>query len=174
MPSPKKKIFCREIKPHLEQKAEAAYCSLPRTLLEKRYKRLIKFLESKQSEKLGQGCSREVFIHPFKKGWVIKVPFPGSLRANFGEVRTARSGRYPTAKCRMVSLFDLPCVEMERVEIISTPADFGIRREAELAKIRAMTGKKARWQDWFDEIDCHQIGVTKAGKIVAYDLGDKR
>jgi hypothetical protein len=101
---------------------------------------------------LGSGYSRACYADG---RWVIKVPLNDyGLADNSREARLSRRwGRGPDqngvlyARCRLLKNGWLV---MERV-------DTSVPDEAQ-----------PRWADY---VDCQQVGLTRAGRIVAYDFG---
>ena len=116
--------------------------------LEGLFRRLI----TKYGEPIGDGRNRIVFGNEW---YVFKIPRTASgfsenvLEHQYYRGRNAES--FPMASCKLVHVCDIPILVMELVKEL--PYDYD--RE------------EIPW--WVDFIDCQQVGLNRAGNLVAYD-----
>lgn len=105
---------------------------------------------------LGYGRHRITFKLSDK--YVLKVPYvEDGVYDNHQEVKLYNRFREAgkCARCRIVKLYNLPCLIMEMV----TPFVYG-----------KTPGED--WPEWSNYVDCGQVGVTRKGNVVAYDYAD--
>lgn len=110
-------------------------------------------------ERLGNGCSRTAYKHPFLD-WVIKIPSNCQyMLANVVEMRMAESKRFPTPEMHLEFVHDVPVIHMEMLRL---PENHG-----EIDKWSYMPEN-----DWMSNLyDGCQVGKAKDGRVLVYDLG---
>jgi hypothetical protein len=108
------------------------------------------YLKHKYGESIGEGRHRIAFAG---KHCIIKMPVHFStIRANHSEYnrfknpRSDENGRL--ARCRLVNLFDIPVIVMEKVEPVRNCLEM---------------------PEWAWQFDCGQVGKDSRGNIKAYD-----
>ena len=101
---------------------------------------------------LGEGNTRQVYLTP-SKNYVIKF---GNDWCNQSEAiayernREEFNGPCRFARCKYISLDGVDCLIMEYIKPETKSWRFLL--------------------DWTSNIDCHQVGYDKRGKLVAYDF----
>ena len=138
--------------------------SQPYAMREMKEKALRKFLKAKGFAQIGAGCTRVTYGSP-ECDYVIKM---GSPFINLREVLFAKrpTNGIKVAKCSLQFMKGVPVVKMEKVKVLITPLTYG--SDASEKIIRKLSPK----HPWIGRIDCNQIGKTKDGRIVAFDVGN--
>lgn len=115
------------------------------SLVENIFEKAVRAAKSIYGEPIGIGRHRIVFQD---KDWVIKVPISASgVKACLEEIKTKDNRHAISYKDKMSKKLNLPIVRMEYVQHIGPQ-------------------KHLRWTY---NVDGGQIGITKDGRIVAYD-----
>lgn len=118
------------------------------TMMDKKIITAIKYCKKHFGESIGKGKKRIVFKD---KNEVIKIPL--NLEGEFGNYYEAKTSinNNKLANCnidkKLSNLFQLNILRMEYVKHTGWSKDF----------------------DWTWSIDCGQVGLTKNGRLVAYD-----
>lgn len=136
---------------------------------DKRISALRKFLKKEGFTQIGSGCTRVTFGKP-RVDYVIKLPSGSSSSyVNVNEVKFAKNPKkgIKVAKCSLEILKGVPVVKMERVKPLVEPAFFGTARGLRTIQRIQKSGER-----WITEVDCCQVGRTKDGRIVAFDVGN--
>jgi hypothetical protein len=140
------------------------FSSQPDEVREMKEKALRNFLKAEGFARIGAGCTRVTYGSP-ECDYVIKM---GSSYINLREVQFAKRPKngIKVAKCSLQFMKGVPVVKMEKVKVLITPQTYG--SEASEKIIRKLRPK----HPWIALIDCNQIGKTKDGRIVAFDVGN--
>jgi hypothetical protein len=111
----------------------------------------VTYLGVKRAQLGEYGRHRQLFLSRCGK-WVYKIPRNSAgLGANHNELRAYKTGGWiPVAKCRLIHVFDIPIIVMEYVKSVHLGSSE---------------------PDWVACVDCAQVGYTRKGKLVAYDMG---
>jgi hypothetical protein len=134
---------------------------------DKRISALRKFLKKEGFTQIGSGCTRITFGKP-RVDYVIKLPLSSSYN-NVNEVKFAKNPKkgIKVAKCSLEILKGVPVVKMERVKPLVEPRFYGSDRAE-----RAIQRIQKSGERWITKVDCCQVGRTKDGRIVAFDVGN--
>lgn len=104
------------------------------------------------------GTGRLVFRNE-DKGLVYKVPVSqAGIAENAAEVEAAAAQAVPVAAAHHATVLGVEVVVMELVEPINDPASY------------FPPDKRAEYE-WVRTIDMWQVGLTRDGRVVAYDTG---
>lgn len=132
-------------------------CKVFHTGGNERVAQIVKELVKEGYTPLGTGKGRTALTRPNGR-FVLKLPYTDSgEEANRYEHAVYKQGKAKErlAKCRLVKLYGLDCLLMEKVREMT---------EEEICEHTADS-----YDHWIYEIDCEQVGYNRRGKIVAWD-----
>lgn len=114
----------------------------------KSWSKLRRFLKKRYGDPIGEGRTREVYASTF-----VVFKFPKNENGIIDNLREYNSifnssNWIPRAKCKLIFILGCPILMMEKVDI---------------------NYRETICWDWHSYVDCHQVGLTRHGKEVAYD-----